>query len=125
MVIIDTKALKRLTVNYKQYLIYRKTYNTVIDILKASAINVQFSINFTSFISSVIVNIPVSNVKIYIIKADTPFLLYFADMDTLKVYYNNLKRPSKTDSAPVRGDGYEPGSYPEPTQRRCTACNRT
>src|SRR6266702_2980680 len=24
--------------------------------------------------------------------------------------YNNAKRPSKTDSAPVRGDGYEPGS---------------
>ena len=36
-------------------------------------------------------------------------------------------RPSKSDSAPVRGDGYEPGlrsSDPEPTQRRRTACGQ-
>ncbi len=35
--------------------------------------------------------------------------------------------PSKSDSAPVRGDGYEPGlrsSDPEPTQRRRTACGQ-
>ena len=37
------------------------------------------------------------------------------------------KGPSKSDSAPVRGDGYEPGlrsSDPEPTQRRRTACGQ-
>jgi hypothetical protein len=39
-VIIDTKALKRLTVGYRQYLIYRKTYNTVINTLEAGAINI-------------------------------------------------------------------------------------
>src|SRR6266700_3210706 len=36
-------------------------------------------------------------------------------------------RPSKTDSAPIRGDGYEPGlqsSDLEPTQRRRTACGQ-
>jgi hypothetical protein len=36
-------------------------------------------------------------------------------------------RPSKSDSAPVRGDGYKPSlrsSDPEPTQRRCTACGQ-
>jgi len=35
--------------------------------------------------------------------------------------------PSKSDSAPVRGDGYEPGlrsSDPEPTQRRFIACGQ-
>jgi hypothetical protein len=37
---INTEALKKLTVGYKQYLIYKKTYNTVINILKASAINI-------------------------------------------------------------------------------------
>jgi len=40
--------------------------------------------------------------------------------------YINL-RPSKSDSAPIRGDGYEPGlqsSDPEPTQRRRTACGQ-
>jgi len=39
-VIIDTGALKRLIVGYRQYLAYRKTYNTIIDTLKAGAINV-------------------------------------------------------------------------------------
>jgi len=57
----------------------------------AGAINIQFRISSTPSISSIIVNIPVSNVKFYIIKADTPFLLYLADIDILKVYYNNLK----------------------------------
>ena len=37
------------------------------------------------------VNILVGNVKFYITKADIPFLLYFVDIDILKVYYNNLK----------------------------------
>ena len=35
--------------------------------------------------------------------------------------------PSKSDSAPVRGDGYKPGlrsSDPKPTQRRRTACGQ-
>ena len=41
--------------------------------------------------------------------------------------YKYLYRPSKSDSAPVRGDGYEPGlrsSDPEPTQRRRIACGQ-
>ena len=75
----------------RQYLIYRKTYNTIINTLKASTINVQFNISFTSFNGSITVNTLVGNIKFYIIKANTPFLLYFTDMDILKVYYNNLK----------------------------------
>jgi len=88
---INTRALKRLIVGYGQYLIYRKTHNTVINTLKASAINVQFGISSTSSISSITVNILVSNIKFHIIKADIPFLLYLADIDILKIYYNNLK----------------------------------
>jgi len=37
---INTRALKRLIVGYRQYLVYRKTHNTIIDTLKAGAINV-------------------------------------------------------------------------------------
>jgi hypothetical protein len=87
---INIGALKRLTVDYRQYLVYKKIYNTIVDILKANTINVSFSISFTSFISSVIVNTLVSNVEFYIIKANF-FLLCLVDMDILKVYYNNLK----------------------------------
>ena len=90
-VIINIRALKRSTAGYRQYLAYRKIYNTVINTSKASTINIQFGISSTPFISSIIVNILVSNIKFYIIKANTPFLLYLADMDILKVYYNNLK----------------------------------
>ncbi|OCK86929.1 uncharacterized protein K441DRAFT_437081, partial [Cenococcum geophilum 1.58] len=73
------------------YLAYRRTYNTVINTLKACAINVQFGIGSTPFIGSVIVNTLVSDIKFHIVKADIPFLLCLADMDILKVYYNNLK----------------------------------
>ena len=88
---INTEALKRLIVSYRQYLIYKKTYNTVINTLKASTINIQFSISSTSFIGFVTVNILISNIKFYIIKANIPFLLYLIDINTIKVYYNNLK----------------------------------
>ena len=39
-VMINTGALKRLIVDYRQYLAYRKIYNAIVDILKASTINV-------------------------------------------------------------------------------------
>ena len=88
---IDTRALKRSIIGYKQYLVYRKTYNIIINILKAGAINIQFGIGSTSSISFITVNILVGNIKFHIVKADTPFLLYLTNIDILKVYYNNLK----------------------------------
>ena len=88
---IDIGALKKSIAGYRQYLAYRKIYNTAVNILKASTINVQFGISSTSFISSIIINTLISNIKFYIIKANTFFLLYLADIDILKVYYNNLK----------------------------------
>ena len=88
---IDTGVLKKLTAGYRQYLIYKKTYNTIINTSKASTINIQFGISFTFSISSVTVNILISNIEFYIVKANTPFLLYLTDIDILKAYYNNLK----------------------------------
>src|SRR6266702_2955278 len=98
---INTKALKRLIVSYKQYLAYRKTYNTVINTLKASIINIQFGINSTPSISSITVNTLVNNIKFHIVKADTPFLLCLTDIDILKVYYNNLKNVLVTPTKSV------------------------
>ena len=88
---IDTKIKKKLTAGYRQYFIYKKTYNTIINTSKAGTINIQFGISFTFSISSVTVNILISNSEFYIVKANTPFLLYLTDMDILKAYYNNLK----------------------------------
>ena len=47
------------------------------------AINIQFSISLTALIKSVTVKTLIGIVDFYIVKADTPFLLYFADMDRL------------------------------------------
>ena len=99
--IIDIKVSKRLIVGYRQYLAYRKTYNIVINTLKASAINIQFGISSTLFIGSIIVNTPVSNIKFHIMKADTPFLLCLADINTLKIYYNNFKNVLVTPTKSV------------------------
>src|SRR6266702_6101716 len=88
---INTRASKRSTAGYRQYLAYRKTYNTVINTLEAGTINIQFSISSTPSIGSITVNTLVGNIKFHIVKADIPFLLCFIDIDTLKVYYNNFK----------------------------------
>src|SRR6266702_7211718 len=88
---IDTKASKKSTVNYRQYLAYRKTYNTVINTSKAGTINIWFSISFTSFIGSITVNALIGNIEFHIVKANIPFLLCLTNIDILKVYYNNFK----------------------------------
>jgi hypothetical protein len=44
-------------------------------------------------------------------------------LNIMEIYISGT-RPLKTDSAPVRGDGYKPGSYLEPTQRHRTACGQ-
>jgi hypothetical protein len=88
---IDTGASKKSTAGYGQYLAYKKTYDTTIDVTKAGAVNVQFGIGSTPSIRSITVNIPVGQAEFHIVKANTPFLLCLKDMDTLGVYYNNLK----------------------------------
>jgi hypothetical protein len=51
--------------------------------MQAGTVNVQFSISLTILIRLVIVKTLISLVNFYIVKADTPFLLYLADMDRL------------------------------------------
>ena len=51
--------------------------------MQAGAINVQFGIGLTVLIRLVIVKTLISLVDFYIVKADTPFLLYLIDIDRL------------------------------------------
>jgi hypothetical protein len=99
-VMIDTGASRKSTAGYGQYLAYKKVHDTAINTMTAGAINVQFGIGSTPSIGSIIVNTPVGQAEFHIVKADTPFLLCLKDMDTLGVYYNNLKdllvAPSRT-----------------------------
>ena len=58
--------------------------------MQTGAVNVQFSISLTISIGSVAVKTLIGLVDFYIVKADTPFLLYLADINRLQVYYNNV-----------------------------------
>jgi hypothetical protein len=80
------------TIGYGQYLAYR---NTVIDSMnidtsQTRAMNIQFGIGSTILIRLVIVKTLISPVDFYIVNTDTPFLLCLADIDKLRVYYNNV-----------------------------------
>ena len=61
-----------------------------INTTQTRAINVQFGISLTVLIRLVKVKTLISLVNFYIVKADTPFLLYLANIDRLQVYYNNI-----------------------------------
>ena len=58
--------------------------------MQTRAVNVQFGIGSTASIGSVKIKTPIGLVDFYIVKADTPFLLYLTDIDRLQVYYNNI-----------------------------------
>ena len=58
--------------------------------MQTGAVNVQFGIGLTTLIRLVAVKTPIGLVNFHIVKVDTPFLLYLADMDRLQVYYNNV-----------------------------------
>ena len=58
--------------------------------MQTRAVNIQFSISLTILIRSVAVKTLISLVNFYIVKINTPFLLYFTDIDRLQVYYNNI-----------------------------------
>lgn len=105
-VMIDTGASKRSTAGWGQYQAYQKSqgqgYDTDIDTTTAGAVNVQFGIGSTPSIGSIMINTPVGYVEFHVVKADTPFLLCLADMDALKVYYNNLRDELITPSRSIQ-----------------------
>ena len=51
--------------------------------MQARAVNVQFGISLTALIRLVAVKTLISLVNFYVVKADTPFLLYLADINRL------------------------------------------
>ena len=58
--------------------------------MQTGAVNVQFGIGLIVSIGSVAVKTPIGLVDFYIMKANTPFLFCFTDIDRLQVYYNNV-----------------------------------
>jgi hypothetical protein len=65
--------------------------NIRLDTSTKGQVSVQFGIGMASSIGTVEVNSLIGKVHFHVVYADTPFLLCLADMDSLQVYYNNLK----------------------------------
>jgi hypothetical protein len=90
-IMIDSKASVRSIVDYEQYLAFIKNIFIDLDHTKTETINVQFEIESISSVESLTIDISMRLVKFHVIKADTSFLLSLANMNRLKVYFNNVE----------------------------------
>ena len=81
---IDIGASKKSTAGYGQYLAYKATNNNAdINTTQTRAVNVQFGISLTALIRLVKVKTLIGLVNFHVVKADTPFLLCFTDINRL------------------------------------------
>jgi hypothetical protein len=91
---IDSNASTKSTTEYDQYLAFKKNkiHSSVdLDHSRAETVNVQFGIESASSIESLTIDTSFEIVKFHVIKTDISFLLSLADMNRLKVYFNNVK----------------------------------
>jgi hypothetical protein len=90
---VDTRASNISTAGWGQFLAYQKAVDNLatIDKTTTGSVNVQFGIGSIPSVGSIIVQSPVGTIQFHIVKADTPFLLCLVDMNTLQVFYNNVK----------------------------------
>ncbi len=81
---IDSSASTKLIAEYDQYLAFKNhKIDSFIDLnhIKTEAVNVQFDIESTSSIKSLIIDISFEIMKFHVIKTDTSFLLSLIDMN--------------------------------------------
>lgn len=64
--------------------------DTTIDISKAGVIHIQFDIGSISSVESGFIQTFIKHIKFYIVKANIPSFFYFADIDRLSFYFNNI-----------------------------------
>jgi hypothetical protein len=89
---IDSNASTKSTAEYEQYLTFNKMNLTIdLNLFRSEAVNVQFDIESASSIKSLIIDISFEIVKFHVIKADISFLLSLANLNRLKVYFNNVE----------------------------------
>jgi hypothetical protein len=90
-IMIDSETSIRSIVDYEQYLAFIKNISIDLDCIKTETINVQFEIESTSSVKSLTIDISMELIEFHVIKTDTSFLLSLADMNRLKVYFNNVE----------------------------------
>jgi hypothetical protein len=90
-IMIDSSASTKSIAEYEQYLAFNKIDLFIdLNLSRAEAVNVQFDIESVRSIESLIIDISFEIVKFHVIKTDISFLLSLADMNRLKVYFNNV-----------------------------------
>ena len=82
-IIINIKVFKHFIAGYSQFFILQKINKVQLNKSIRGTVNIQFRISSTSSISSIKVVTLIGIVEFYIIKVNTPFLLYLADIDNL------------------------------------------
>jgi hypothetical protein len=88
---IDSSASTKSTVEYEQYLAFHKINSTIdLNLFEEETVNVQFEIESASSIESLTIDTLFEVVKFHVIKTDISFLLSLADINRLKVYFNNV-----------------------------------
>jgi hypothetical protein len=92
-IMIDSSASTKSTAEYDQYLAFKKNKidsSIDLDLSRAETVNVQFEIESASSIKSLTIDTSFEVVKFHVIKTNISFLLSLADMNRLKVYFNNV-----------------------------------
>ena len=101
-IMIDTGASQKSTAGHGQLMALRATNMAIqMDTLTKGQVSIQFSIGTATSIGTICIDSPIGTIQFHVIKADMPFLLCLADMDNLKVYYNNLRNVLVTSKGEV------------------------
>jgi hypothetical protein len=83
-IVVNIKASKKSTAGYSQFRALQQSNLAVeLDTSTKRQVIVQFRIRSTSFISTTNVYTLIGKVQFYIVNANTPFLLYFVNIDKL------------------------------------------
>jgi hypothetical protein len=90
-IMINSDASIRSIVDYEQYLAFIKNISIDLNRTKTDIVIVQFEIEPIASIESLTIDISFEIVEFHVIKVDTSFLLSFADINRLKVYFNNVE----------------------------------
>jgi hypothetical protein len=90
-IMIDSDVSIRSIVDYEQYLAFIKNIFIDLNRIKTDTINVQFEIESIASLRSLVLDISMRLVEFHVIKTDTSFLLSLADINRLKVYFNNVE----------------------------------
>jgi len=98
-IMIDTGASTKSTAGIGQFDALQKLDSKVaLDVSTKGQVKIQFGIGMAPSIGSTDIDTPIGQVRFHVVQADTPFLLCLADMDRLRVHYNNLSNMMISDS---------------------------